>query len=192
MLTLIGIIIIGTIILAIASVIFEEIDRKKVSDYTTSMLNQLMGDKNIQDYEWQKFGDGSILMNDYERNVLYVITADGWVSRGHEYINNVEFTIDDAMAFQSSLSSATGRAIVGGVLAGGVGAIVGGVTGKKNGKKVVNRITLTISFSTRDAPYKRITLLDNKQGVEIYSSEYEYAERLGLHWSNLITSLMNK
>ena len=43
----------------------------------------------------------------------------------YEDILNVELVIDDSVAYQSSLSSATGR------------AIVGDVTRKKNNRKVV-------------------------------------------------------
>ncbi|WP_436665643.1 hypothetical protein, partial [Bacillus cereus] len=119
------------------------------------------------------------------------ISSKGWVSRGYGRITDIELSIDDSVAFQSSLSSATGRAIAGGVLAGGVGAIIGGVTGRKNGKKIVHRITLTISFNTPDRPYARVTFLDNQQGVDIYSDEYKRAEEDALYWSKLISSLMN-
>ena len=56
----------------------------------------------------------------------------GAIGMWYEDILNVELVIDDSVAYQSSLSSATGREIV-----GGAGAIIGGVTRKKNNRKVV-------------------------------------------------------
>ncbi|MCA1010703.1 hypothetical protein [Halobacillus halophilus] len=190
--TLIMILIIGPIIIGVLVVVFEEGDRIRVSKLTGNVLHQLLEDNNINDYEYQKFEDGSYLLNDGERQLLYVIDEGGWTSWGYENIINVEFSIDDTQAYEASLSSATGRAIVGGALAGGVGAIIGGFTGKKTGRKVVNRMMLTVSFNTPQHPYKRIMLLNNKQGAELNSYQYEDAEKSGLYWSNLITSLMNQ
>lgn len=184
---MIGLVFVLTIIKTILEVIVGVKDR----DYVKNTFNQLLKEKNITNYQYVRTAGNQILIDDKDRDILYVIHDKGWVSRGYGRITDIELSIDDSVAFQSSLSSATGRAIVGGVLAGGVGAIIGGVTGRKNGKKIVHRITLTISFNTPDKPYARVTFLDNRQGVDIYSDEYKRAEEDALYWSKLISSLMN-
>ncbi|PFU30955.1 hypothetical protein COK80_09125 [Bacillus anthracis] len=177
--------------LTIVKVILEVIGGVQDGNYVKNTFNQLLREKNIRNYQYVRTAGNQILIDDKDRDVLYVIHEKGWVSRGYERITDIELSIDDSVAFQSSLSSATGRAIVGGVLAGGVGAIIGGVTGKKNGQKVVHRISLTISFNTPDRSYVRVIFLDNKHGVDIYSDEYKRAEEDALYWSKLISSLMN-
>ncbi|WJE64682.1 hypothetical protein QRE63_01505 [Bacillus mycoides] len=178
------------IVLSFAAAILNGIVSLQDGNYVKKTFDQLLQEKNIITYQHIRTIGNQILIDDKDRDVLYVIHNKGWVSRSYSRVTDVELSIDDSIAFQSSLSSATGRVIVGGVLAGGVGAIIGGVTGKKNGKKVVHRITLTISFNTPDIPYVRVTFLDNKQGVDIYSDQYEGAERDALYWSELISSLM--
>lgn len=61
-------------------------------------------------------------------------------------IAECELTVDNVTNYKTSIKSSAGRAIVGGVLAGGIGAVIGGVTGKKVGSNVVKRIDLIISM----------------------------------------------
>lgn len=116
-------------VLTIIKTILDVIVGVKERDYVKNTFNQLLKEKNITNYQYIRTAGNQILIDD--RDILYVIHDKGWVSRGYGRITDIELSIDDSVAFQSSLSSATGRAIAGGVLAGGVGAIIGGVTGRK-------------------------------------------------------------
>jgi hypothetical protein len=190
MITFILVIIGLAIVLSLLSTILQGIGGMQDRNYTERTFNELIQENNISNYEYERLSDGTYLINNRGGNSLYFIHKDGWVSRGYSRVTKVELSIDDSVAYQASLGSMAGRAIVGGVLAGGVGAIIGGVTGKKNSKKIANRITLTISFSTPDIPYVSVSFLNNQQGVDIFSDEYNNAEKRGLYWSNLISALM--
>ncbi len=180
-----------TAIAAVIVTIIKEIDGSIGKGKAKKTLKTVLEQQNIVNYNWEQFEDGQILLHDKTYGSFYVIGSNGGAI-GMWYIDilNVELIIDDSVAYQSSLSSATGRAIVGGVLAGGVGAIIGGVTGKKNSRKVVHRIEMILSFNSSDYPYSRITLLDSEQGEEISGYTYEKAYERGLHWSRLVSSLM--
>ncbi len=53
---------------------------------------------------------------------------------------------------------------------------------------MINRVELIISYNSQQIPFNRVTLLSEKQGVDIFSDEYKHAEDRGLFWSNLISS----
>ena len=86
----------------------------------------------------------------------------------YEDMLNVELVIDDSVAYQSLLTNATGR------------AIVGDVTGKKNNRKIVHRIEMILSFNSSDYPFIRIILLDSEHGEEISGYTYGTAYAKGL------------
>ena len=157
-----------------------------------NLLKQILTDYNITNYtSSNQFADNSYLMVDHARNNLWVITDESTVRAKYRDIREVKFVIDDTVAYKTSLASATGRAVVGGVLFGGLGAVVGGATAKKLGKKKVHRVALTISFINCDIPYLRLMLLDNTEGVSIDDYRYENAEKDGLYWSEYITSIID-
>lgn len=67
-------------------------------------------------------------------------------------IQGIDISEDGTSVFNKSTSSAVGRAVVGGLLFGGVGAIVGGVTGKSKEKKTLNSYKVTIQLSDISNP----------------------------------------
>lgn len=143
-------------------------------------------------YYHTNWGDGKYIIDDQNRDMLWIYKNKGYIGRGYSRITDVELVIDDSVAYKTSLASSAGRAVVGGVLVGGVGAIIGGVTGKKNGKKVVHKIELILSFDTPNNPYAKVTFLDSKQGEDIFSSKYKEIYDKALYWSKLIESLMTR
>ncbi|WP_139785622.1 hypothetical protein [Cytobacillus gottheilii] len=119
--------IIGSIIGAIISAT----ERKKVKDG----LNVFLKEHSIVDYYGEYYSAGNHFIIHDRSNGMFCVYGDGYNGRYYHEITKVELVIDDTVAYQSSLSSAVGRAVVGGVLAGGVGAVIGGVTGKKMVRK---------------------------------------------------------
>ena len=71
-------------------------------------------------------------------------------------IQGIDISEDGTSVFNKSTSSAVGRAVVGGLLFGGVGAIVGGVTGKSKEKKTLNSYKVTIQLSDINNPTHEI------------------------------------
>ncbi|WP_461615405.1 SHOCT domain-containing protein [Clostridium sp. Marseille-QA1073] len=73
-----------------------------------------------------------------------------------------------------------GSAIVGGVLAGGVGAVVGGVTGKKKTKSVINnlRIKITVNDTSNPSIYINLINTPTKANSFLYKMAYESAQEI--------------
>lgn len=158
----------------------------------TSQIERLITERNIQEYTYFQTENGSYILDDEGNEVIYIIDSNGWVSRGYEYIYDVELIEDNVVVQNKSLVSTAGRAIVGGVVAGGVGAVIGGATAKTNSKRKVYRIELTLSFKTRDIPYKTIVFLDDPNGVDIQSERYLEEKEEALYWSKRIASYINQ
>lgn len=185
---LVGLIVVG-LALGLLGVILQGVggmmERKSVKNGFEPFLQQ----QNINRYEYEYTAGNEYIIHDKTHDMFWVYDG-GHVGRQYGSITNVELVIDDTVAYKRSMSSTVGRAVVGGVLAGGVGAIIGGITGKQNGKKIVHRVELILSFSTPQNPYRKVTFLNEEQGVDIYSDTYKRAEQSGLYWSNLISSYM--
>lgn len=180
-----------TAVLAVIVTILKEIDGSTGRGKAKKTLKNVLEQHKIVNYNWEQFEDGQILLHDKTYGSFYVIGSNGGaIEMWYEDILNVELVIDDSVAYQSSLSRAAGRAIVGGVLSGGVGAIIGGVTGKKNDREVVHRIEMILSFNSSDYPFSRITFLDSQQGEEISGYTYETAYAKGLQWSRRVSALL--
>ena len=101
-----------------------------------------------------------------------------------------EIVVDGLTLVKTSATSTIGRAIVGGVLTGGVGAIIGGVTGKKSHSELVNYIDLKICINDSSNPFYKIRFLDTecKKGDFIYKEGYEKAEK----WHGIISTFIKQ
>lgn len=86
--------------------------------------------------------------------------------------------------------SGVGRALVGGILFGGVGAIVGGVTGKKT--MTTNIKSIKIKIITKDNKFHFISLLNTKvkNTSIIYKVAYENAQKI-LSKLDMINTIYN-
>tara|TARA_B110000211_G_scaffold149979_1_gene170632 strand:+ start:79 stop:819 length:741 start_codon:yes stop_codon:yes gene_type:complete len=90
-----------------------------------------------------------------------------------------EIVVDGNTIVKTSTTSTVGRAVVGGVLTGGVGAVIGGVTGKKSHNEMVKNIDLKICVNDSLNPFYKIRFLDTecKKGDYLYKTTYQNAER---------------
>lgn len=86
-----------------------------------------------------------------------------------------------------------GRAVVGGVLFGGVGAVVGGMTGKKKSKKVVETLVLKINLNDLDFPCIMVPYINKsmKTTDNNYKKAYGAAQE-SISCLELIIDIMNK
>lgn len=76
-------------------------------------------------------------------------------------------------------SSTLGRAVVGGIIAGGAGAIIGGLSGKEKEKKEINNLDFKIVFKDTNKPSFKIRFFDaweetanTKKSIKITDSVY--------------------
>ena len=101
-----------------------------------------------------------------------------------------EIVVDGNTIVKTSTTSTVWRAVVGGVLTGGVGAVIGGVTGKKSHNEMVNNIDLKICVNDSSNPFYRIRFLDTecKKGDYLYKTTYQNAER----WHGIISTFIKQ
>lgn len=101
-------------------------------------------------------------------------------------INPKVFSYDDIIDYElledgeSVTKGGLGRAVVGGVLLGGVGAVVGGVTGKKKTKTLINSLKIKITVNNISIPSVYIGLLmtQTKSNSIIYKAAYSQAQQI--------------
>ncbi|MFU2014806.1 SHOCT domain-containing protein [Peribacillus butanolivorans] len=99
---------------------------------------------------------------------------------------------DGVSVTQTSRSSQIGGALVGGIIAGGVGAIIGGLSGKTTTSQTVKSLKLQIVVNdTTKATQEMIFILDNK-GVSKDSEYYKGVISNINEWHNIISVLINK
>lgn len=80
------------------------------------------------------------------------------------------------------------RAIIGGVVSGGVGAVIGGVTAEKTTKQIVNNITLRILTTNVDDPVKDFVFYNGKTKKD--TSIYQNAIGQATEWYGIIRAIM--
>lgn len=96
----------------------------------------------------------------------------------YHYSDIVDFELieDDS----SIIKGGIGRAVVGGMLFGGVGAIVGGSTGKKKVKQTCSNLMVKITVNNMDAPVEYIKLVSSNTAKDsmIYRGAYKDAQEI--------------
>lgn len=96
-----------------------------------------------------------------EQNKKWLI-PDGFLgakvnSKVHDFNEIIEYELlEDG---ESVTKGGLGRAVVGGVLLGGVGAIVGGVTGRKKTNSIINSLKIKITLNNSSDPVTYVNLI---------------------------------
>lgn len=90
---------------------------------------------------------------------------------------DVEIIEDNQVINKVSNSSMIGRALVGGVLTGGVGAVIGGNTAKSKVTNTVKVISLRFRMNDIDNPYYDIIVFSRSKGLDrgstLFKSKYK-------------------
>lgn len=153
-----------------------------------SGLKEFMAIQNITHYKLIRF-NWEYLIYDFEKDGLwfYNYRKNNKFITKHSILG-CELKIDDNTEYRTSLSNATGRAIVGGLLLGGVGAIIGGVTGRKDSKNLVRKVTLIIFFDSnnRDNGYKEIEVFSDQRGREMDNTDFRNDFNRAMSWCKFI------
>lgn len=112
-----------------------------------------------------------ICFNDQEKK-CYILSdnlQEGVIETNYSDIIEFDLLEDGA----SVSSGGLGRAVVGGLLLGGVGAIVGGITGSKKAKNICNKLVLKLTVKNHPTPTIFINFVIKE--IKTKSKEYEYA-----------------
>jgi len=92
---------------------------------------------------------------------------------------------------KTSRSSQIGGAILGGILAGGVGTIIGGLSGKTSSKEKVKTIHLKIIVNDTKNPLQTITFLSEPTLIDRNSEKFIKANKEVIHWHSLFKVIID-
>lgn len=114
---------------------------------------------------------------------------------------SAELIIDNQTILNTSRTSQIGGALVGGMVAGGIGAIVGGLSGSKIKNENVNRVDMRIRVEDIDNPLIKINFLSPtnfetgqvmKNGYKRDSSEVRTAFNHAERWQGIMETLIRQ
>ena len=91
---------------------------------------------------------------------LKPITAKQPISLNYSQITDVFYGVESEIVQKEK--SPIGRALLGGVLLGGVGAVVGAVSGTTPKSKKINRFIFAISYKSSDGKDSVLTFIDTR------------------------------
>ncbi|MEK4532096.1 SHOCT domain-containing protein [Solibacillus sp. FSL K6-1554] len=111
-----------------------------------------------------------------------------------EYRDILESEIieDGNTVSNTSRTSQIGGAIIGGVLAGGVGAIIGGLSGESTSQQEIKRVDLKIVVDNTTNPVHIINFLFEPIGIKKSSYKYKEASKEITHWHSLISVIIRQ
>lgn len=203
---------IGVVGLVVAGIVLAVKDQQKKDEEITSrkygindILERLKQEESIvlsQKYFSDSMESG-IGIDEENKKVVLLYNQDG-VSEGKVFsyrdILKSEVIEDDVSVTNTSRTSQIGGAILGGLLAGGVGAIIGGLSGSTNSSKEVFKIDLRITANDTQKPVYTINFLTadildfNGKPFPIKKDDQKYklsAEKVN-HWYALISVLIKQ
>lgn len=182
-------IIIGAVIIGIAYGIYNGTQNSKHKNISKDIFDNLEDFKADEVYLSET--SGMSIGYDAERSKICLLNTDHkTIIYNYKDILQSELDIDGETISKQSTTGTVGRAVLGGILAGGAGAIIGGVTGSKKQKEKVNSIDLKLSVNDSKNPFYKINFLDleTKKGSFFYNLAFEPAER----WQGIIATLIQQ
>lgn len=140
-------------------------------------------DTNLIDYYIQHDGYSGVAINEDNEEIIFV-SGEEKVIIPFQKIIDCEIMKDNISVFKSSKSGA----IVGGIIAGGVGAIVGGSSGTTQNK--IKSLDLKILFDDLRTPVKKINFFwtDQDEGSSNFQNELANMEK----WHGMFTAIISR
>lgn len=149
------------------------------SEQAKSQISLLAQNKNTL----SEFSPTKIIRNvmEVDENQQLIIFHTGFFGgRG----NSIVYKYEDILGYELLEDGETvtkgglGRAVVGGLLFGGLGAIVGGVTGGKRGKSICNSLKIKITINSMNSPAVFVSLISSptKKDSFVYKTFYKLAQ----------------
>lgn len=137
----------------------------------------------------------TILLDEERKKVCFIFTNKNTPEiYNYKDILVSEILEDGKTITSTSRTSQIGGAIIGGVIAGGIGAIVGGLGGKQTSELEVNKIDLKIVVNNNISPNKFINFLTPEldvygklSAVKKDNPRYISAIKSANHWHSLLS-----
>lgn len=140
------------------------------------------------------FLDSDSEMNLKDLNFFGAVTDNiQYSSRTFDYkdILEAEVIIDGETVTKTSRSSQIGGAILGGILAGGVGAVIGGLSGKTASKEKVKSIQLKVIVNDIKNPLQIIPFLNETNSIDRSNQKFINANKEVMHWHSLFKVIID-
>ena len=176
-----GIVLIGAPIIAIIGYVFSAKNRKLE---TETMLKESSNvnfntTQSVSNYIWidekqKKWAVPTKLPYGYEK---YAVTKDTKIYNYSDVLN-YELLEDGNTVTKGGIS--IGKAVVGGVLFGGVGAVIGGTSGKRVTKATCKSLRIKITTKDISKPTVYINLISLETGTDgiVYRTAYESSQKI--------------
>lgn len=138
----------------------------------------------------------NLVQNDGELFIGYETPTSNikYESNVYEYSDILESEVitDGVTVTKTSRSSQIGRAILGGIIAGGVGTIVGGLSGKTNSKDTVSSIKLRLFLNDTSHPYEVFNFLEKSSPIDKNKPYYHKVNDDVMRWHAIFKAIINE
>ncbi|WP_188206960.1 SHOCT domain-containing protein [Alkalibacillus aidingensis] len=195
------VIIVGVILLGRSESKEQQAIKDKKEKLLSNIKNVLLEDFTVTKEYITNDQDHGILIDEDNKKVCIV-----WQGMNRHKVFNYrdilesEIIEDGETITKSSRKSQIGGALLGGVLAGGVGAIIGGLSGKQKSDKEIISLDLKLVVNNTQNPVYTINFLKaeiesiSQKPIPIKksSSQYKLSKNKINHWHSLITVLIKQ
>lgn len=199
-LSIVGLVVLGIIAVALSSKVDKALDEKLQE--VRNELQITFDDKNFNPSQEMFSADSKsfIALDESSKRLCFVKTKNinlldktGFDISFINYKDILESHIieDGVSVNKTSRTSQIGGALLGGVLAGGVGAIIGGLSGSTTTQKEVKNISLQIIVNDTDNPIKDVNFYNGPK-VNKDTAEYKKPFERVQHWQKLISVLIHQ
>ena len=165
----------GIIVAIILTVISWDdiVEEFKACEINKEKLDKLINEKQLKGTVFKSHNASCAAVLDKQKEELHIFYPVYQNKSNKQYnyrhysckfsdIIESEVVIDNQTITKSSKLAMAGGAVLGGVLAGGVGAIIGGLSGNKKQFDRVRQIDIKLTINDLDNPVQKINFLDGK------------------------------
>lgn len=173
----------------------QRVKEDEINNQVIEKLNELNFSATKKYYDPVYKGPYKAIAIDSVNKKIALILKSGYRIFSYRDILESKIIEDGEEITTTSRSSQVGRALVGGVLAGGVGAIIGGVGAKQKHSSDVNKITLKIVVNDIEYPAFKIEFLklkDFETKVKKDDDRYKEAISEANKWHDIISVLIRQ
>lgn len=187
LLALIGI---GTVLYG-GSVKGKEIDDE--NSKRKDKIKKLISKNNIEydDIVFSLDNKLSLLFDDKHQKI-YFINLDKVKQYSYSDILESRIVENKESITVTSRGSQIGGALLGGIIAGGIGAIIGGLSGSKHNINKIDSLELYIIVNDTIQPIQKISFLKNDNGMSPKDKKYIEIKNRVEHWHSLISVLIRR
>lgn len=140
-------------------------------------------------------GKSGIAIDETRQKVCFIRNFGDFQSKkivGYDEILSSEVIEDDVSVTKTNRGSQIGGAVIGTVLAGGVGTLVGGLSGSKTTTGKVRKISLAVTVCDTSEPIHTIVFLDLPGGVDRGGINEKYSMENANRWHGILSAAMKQ